>query len=543
MTGNKVLALLTAVLPMFLNTAVHAYDMPIGIPAPDFGPVLGNPVDVPPPPRPPVWPGGEAPGYYYIDNTAANATDNANDYGYPNRPRKSIPNTLAAGSVVEVRGGPYQFARAAYFTLQGTATRPVFVYGVNHPVLDNPEKAEINGAYFVFDGFFLRNSRIYSQGMTHAIIRNTEIQGNASTPNGLKVAGSNIVLYNNDIHHHQGDDSHGVTLAEGSHDIWILGNRLHHNGGDGIQFCHKCSTSPPHHVFIGGNALYSNRENGVDLKYCHHVIISGNDVYNHWPSFPGIPFCYDDGSGCTTGSSGSDGASIMVGSDGMPTNIWILFNDIHNSNKGIHIRETYNGFALGNVIHDVYAVGIAFETTGEGPVTAAFNTIHNTDRGITGPWEPGTLSITMEDNILSGISDDSINIQGIAAGLSTASNNLFYNGGGSISIRWDTHVALSSGPAIDGLVRGNGNLIGNPGYRNPAAGDFHVLDSGAGVDQANSRLIALNDRFRLIFGNGVSILRDFDDVSRSSSGTDHDIGAYESYSTMGTAPPLPPTLK
>lgn len=533
--------LVAALLAIAPGTA-PAYDMPIGIPVPDFGPALGNPVAVPLPARPPAWPGAAAPGYYYIDNTAANATDSANTYGYPNRPRSSIPVILPAGSVVEVRGGPYSFARDAVFNLEGTASRPVFLYGVNAPVLDNPVKTVIKGSYFVFDGFVLKDTRIQSSVMNHAVIRNTEVRGNANTTNGVQLEGDHIVLYNDNIHHHQGDDKHGIIIAEGSHDIWVLASELHYNGGDGIQFCHACATDPPRFVYIGDNVIHGNRENGVDLKNCSNVVISQNEVYNHHQSAPGVEFCYDDGSGCTTGSSGSDGVSIVAGTAGPPSNVWILFNNVHDSNKGIRLEEVYNGIALGNVVHDVDSVGIEFGQTGEGPVTAAFNTIHNAATGFGGPWEPGVLEITMDSNIVSGISGDSISLDGIPAELATASNNLFYNDGHSISIRWKTRQYPASGAEIDAIAAGSGNRIGNPMFRNPAAADFHVLASGAGIDRASSMLVVLNERFRTSFGNSVSILRDFANTARSAAGTDHDIGAFESGGIAAESPPAPPLL-
>ena len=389
---------------------MQAYKLRSAFPLPTSGPCSEIPLSHRYRRAPRAGPAREYRCYYYIDNTAANATDNTNWYGYPGRPRKSIPKILPAGSVVEVRGGPYLFAKDANFTLNGTATRPVFVYGINHPVLDKPVKVTINGSYFVFDGFVIRNSHIQSLGMTYAVIRNTEVQGNASTTNGVTITGSNIVRYNNNIHHHQGDDMHGVIIAEGSHDVWILGNRLHHNGGDGIQFCHQCSQSPPQYVYIGGNVINSNRENGIDLKYCRNVVVSQNEVYNHWTTIAGVSFCYDDGSGCTTGSSGSDGPSILVGTSGTPSNVWVLFNNVHDSNKGIRVEEAYNAIVLGNIVHDVDSIGIEFGRTGAGPVTAAFNTIHNTAMGFKGPWEQGVLQITMGNNILSGIGGDSMPI-------------------------------------------------------------------------------------------------------------------------------------
>jgi len=79
-------------------------DMPLGIPAPSFG------LDEVAPAAPAAWPGNEAAGYYYIDRTHPNATDSSNQYGYPDKPRATIPNyaTFPAGTYIEVHGGPYE---------------------------------------------------------------------------------------------------------------------------------------------------------------------------------------------------------------------------------------------------------------------------------------------------------------------------------------------------------------------------------------------------------------------------------------------------
>jgi hypothetical protein len=48
---------------------------------------------------------GSGPYTHYVDNTNSASTDTNNPYGTKEKPRKTIPNNLPKGSVVEVHGG------------------------------------------------------------------------------------------------------------------------------------------------------------------------------------------------------------------------------------------------------------------------------------------------------------------------------------------------------------------------------------------------------------------------------------------------------
>ncbi len=540
MVSVRILCVLAKTALLLLSFGLQAYEMPIGVPVPTFGQALANPITSPLPANPSGWPGQEVPGYYYIDNTVSNATDTGNSYGFPGKPRKTIPSALEAGAVVEIHGGPYVYGGDFQLTMNGTSSAPVYVYGVDSPEI-TAGRSLINGSYFIVDGLHLAANRIVMSNAHYATIRNTDVAG-PSQQNGAALGGDHIVFYNNDVHHHQADDKHGVTITQGSRYVWILNNQLHHNGGDGIQFCHGCSTTPPEYIYVAGNLAYGNRENGIDLKYGSNIILSQNRVYHHQPSQVGVEFCYDDNSGCTVGSSGSDGASIVVGSDGAPSNVWVIFNEVYDSGKGIRVEEAYDGVLLGNVIHDVDAIGIEFEKSGEGPNTVAFNTVNHASTGIKGPWQGGSLVLNIENNIVSDISGISLQIDENYAD-STASRNLFYNNGGSVTVKWQsTTKDLSTGEAIDLMVTGSGNLIGDPRFRNVASDDYSIVSGGAGIDRASDLLLTLNQRYQSIFGGELNIVRDFAGTPRSPGGSNHDIGAYELSDGIIKAPPSPPVL-
>lgn len=66
-------------------TPAQSYEPRPGIPEPSFG------IDEPRPGHPPEWPAAERLGFYYVDITHPNATGSNNDFGYPDRPRSSLP--------------------------------------------------------------------------------------------------------------------------------------------------------------------------------------------------------------------------------------------------------------------------------------------------------------------------------------------------------------------------------------------------------------------------------------------------------------------
>ncbi len=71
-----------------------------------------------------------------MNNLVVGATDTNNPNGTATKPRRTIPTYLPAGSVVEVRGGPYAVSSAnLILDSRGTAAAPVVIKGINKPRL------------------------------------------------------------------------------------------------------------------------------------------------------------------------------------------------------------------------------------------------------------------------------------------------------------------------------------------------------------------------------------------------------------------------
>lgn len=174
---------------------------PIGIPAPEFG------INEQAPSQPAEWPVAANTNSYYIDNTHPQATDTANTYGYPNKPRMTIPMilTLSAGTLVEIHGGPYLATTSAYAwqirssaTTPPTAEAPAFIRGFDGVVwgasqeavnAKTPVRIECGGtqgqgmAYTIIEGIHFRHNPIAILGYTshHTCIRNCEGSDTAGT--------------------------------------------------------------------------------------------------------------------------------------------------------------------------------------------------------------------------------------------------------------------------------------------------------------------------------------------------------------------------
>lgn len=499
----SVLLLVPAAAMAQAPAAATAQGWPTGIPAAPFGTSADAPRAT-----------------FFVNSTDPAATDANNPNGTATKPRATIPTPLPAGAVVEVRGGPYTITT----TLKGagTETAPVIIRGVGEPVFKGAS-ALFDGTYFIIDGIVLEGMQVALKG-SHLALKNSVVRnynpGRHSA--ALVPAGSYIVLYRNRIYDN-GDakgeveaDIHGIKTSTGSSYLWIVGNEIHHNGGDSVQIGDARTAEPwPHHIFIGGNTLHEDRENAVDIKQARDVIVSSNTMYGYRPS----------------NSSNGEAAVTHNG----PQRVWFVNNVVRDSHMGIVCTGADQFYAIGNVItgirhvperpyqaNSLYATHaiLVYSTIG---AYAIGNTIWNVDAGIA--HARGSAKMEFVNNIIGHLLQPSHHIaiaDTAAASESVMSHNLFEGG---MQVRWGRTSGGNSAACAN-------CRNGNPHFVNAEANDFRLKPSSPAVN--HGVLHPVYATFQSLYGE--SIAKDPGGVARPVDGWD--IGAYEFRNERTPSPPV-----
>ena len=511
-----------------------AYQPPVGIPDPGkWG--TTHPVDAAAPSQPGSWPGAEYTGCYYIDSTDGDATDNNNTYGYPNKPRLTIPSTFAAGSYVEIHGGPYTNIK---ITANGTSGSIVWIRGTpgNKPVFRDLRIAGsfVIAEYFHFDtngqGFSfnsptqygcLRNSTYYGSGTLYS-----------SNNSGFGCSGSSptekndyIIFYNNEIkelgawQNNTNYDYHGIKPRYNVSHVWILGNTIYHTQGDSVQTGEASSGGNdfPQYVYIGGNTFYDNKENSIDIKDGNDIIISEN-------------LCY----GMNTDYGDDEGAAIVIHEEA--DNVWIVNNRVHTCDIGIITTGSTNTWFIGNLIYNIkhsgsfdagsfYGSGAAMHFRGNTNGGAVGNTVYNCDKGI--QLTSGS-NYDIYNNIFSNRAESSAYDIMVRTTSIAASTDIdychFYRSDGNIRINWAGIIYTSVSAFKNGAIRcDNCPLEADPKFVNPPSNFTLQSDS---PDRNNSAEYS-HPVYNIFYNQyGIDIAKDIAGTSRPQE-QNWDIGAYE----------------
>jgi hypothetical protein len=528
--------------------ATLAIDMPVGIPAPSFG------LDEIAPAAPSAWPGSEASGYYYIDNTHPNATDSSNQYGYPDKPRASIPNytSFPAGTYIEIHGGPYQGGQLI-LTFNCTQQDPCWFRGPdenNKPILRY--ETIVKGRYVILEnlkydsdhtgiGFRSHNN----SSLDHAVFRNSEISGSgtaAGNHSAVSISGNSssrftdIVIYNNQIHDmgdHSPDaaenDYHGVHPDLYSDRVWILNNHIYRMGGDSVQVgrAQTDSASYSSHIYIGGNDFHDNHEDCIDIKKVNNVIMSEN-VLHDLPELGALIVAHD-----------------------YPDHIWVVNNRMYNATAGVASVSSTNVWVVGNLIYNInhdpgssfnpgsaYASGAAihFRDTTDGGIVN--NTIVRSDFGIQLASGPGPYDI--KGNIIADRAEPDAWDIIVLSSSTTSITDFDYNIFTSSKINW----ADSSSTSLSAVQSSYSKCLNcesgpeHPQFINSALNNFDIGSTSSARDAGiqHSCYSAYMSRY------GKNIHFSLDGSNRLTTGSSFDIGAYEynEGAVVQNAPPNPP---
>ncbi|WP_409440056.1 hypothetical protein [Psychromonas sp. GE-S-Ul-11] len=525
-----------------LSTTSFAFEYPTGIPAAWIVP------DVAAPTPPSDW-SSEVTNMYYIDASNENCSLKLT-YGSESEPLCRLPSSMAAGSYVEVHGGPYEYTSTIYLKSEGTESEPVWIVGAE----GNSIKMSLvlYGTYLYVDNLNISGDkgisvRPYRDLQTdHIMVRNTVITGTGSLESGatgIAAGGSNglqlegFIAYNNTISY-MGDsesetenDRHALQTGSYINNVWHLYNTTHHNGGDGVQYSHGGVDA--HHFYYGGNTSYSERENCVDIKQADDVIISGNT-------------CYD-----IETSSSSPGECMVVHYD--PSRIWFINNDISECITGIKSTGAFDVYITGNNIHGMkesanethgdissYQTGVGITAYNTGNVYISNNTITDAIRGIAYEAVSGyeaditsNIIANLHDGAYTGNSQYAIMLKGddTTVDNSDIENNLFYNPL-RLYIDGKTYTDLtslvSSGKCDD---NGGSCLNADPSFLDD--GNYSLSSSSAAIDKGTkASFYAL---YETLYGE--SITSDILGYIRTDT-TIWDIGAYENSAGGQTEPSL-----
>ena len=413
-----------------------------GIPEPEFG------IDEQAPQLPDPWT-VETAGFYYIHRQHPQATDVNNAYGTPVRPRKTVPEDLPAGSVVEIEG-TYDYSPFGYSRIQGEGTenRPIFIRG------DRITRTiQVKGSYIVIEDLQFEDEdgnlnggetgKIVVIESDHIVIRNNDVSGNREA-GGIHVgsfteeSAQHVVVYNNEIHDNgdwrttQDQDVHGIHVGR-AHHVWIAENELYHNSGDGLQISagNRNDQDETHHIYVGKNTAHDNKQTGLWTKQAVDVIFSENHAYNHEPSDSSMGAC--------------------IGYQYAPHRVWFLYNELHDCTYGIGSgSDSGQGtgtdiFMIGNVIHDIHQDGGEIDAwsssgiliAGGEDVQVLGNVIYGADAGINIPTS-GEFYIS--SNAISDVTNNHIFIED-ATGRAEweITRNVFF-GGVRVKIRNDVYT-------------------------------------------------------------------------------------------------------
>jgi len=495
-----------------------AWQPPTGIPTPPFGitEVAG-------------------PFTHYVDNTHAAATDSSNANGSPSKPRLTVPTALAAGSVVEVRGGPYTIPNGRTWTGNGTAAAPVFIKGVGSPVFqDTGEKSTINfsGSYFIVEGVVFNNKALSTSGATNFTLRGSVVRNYSpgSNSSAIGAGGTNNVIYNNEIHNNGESegaaeiDIHGIKVTGGASYLWIVDNHIHHNGGDSIQLgdaqtSGTCGTWPQY-IYIGRNQMHRDRENAVDVKKACDVIVSQNTMYDY----------------VARDTSAGD---AIVSHDGAKR-VWVIFNEVYDVDMGVGTTGTEGFYVVGNIIRDVdapgantssfYSSGTAIYARASTGVQIVNNTIWRARMGVS--YQSGAgADFTVVNNIIDTLGGFRVGLNS-SSGLSGSTiNNNLYGGAFSNRVGSTNYSSLSS---WQGTGKDTAGLNQPPQFVNEAANNYRLGSASPAVNKGTTH--SVYQKFFDLYGRSIAV--DREGVARPF-GPAWDMGAYE-WSGVTADPPEPP---
>jgi hypothetical protein len=536
------------------NHVIHSsYTTPVGIPMPAFG-ITNTHWMYHPDLNPsatynygagavPYRTNSYGPYSYYVDNTAGGAMDGTNTYGTPAVPRLTFPFPVVAGSVVMVaNGGTYTFNNGASSTMRfggnGTAALPVFItaVGASTNFADRPKisgKSVLSqGEWFIIENFALTNNTtfatrcdLYTGPITNFCLRGMIGEGTGvsssvtvfavsqgTDTNYIKnmVVFTNIVSRYGDYTNAAENDACFVIFRDYSTNCWMLANDTTRFGGDSVRIGSNedndndtCRTS---FHYLGGNRMYQNGENAVDIKKANRSVISGNLIYDFQGYVP-------------TGGDASISAHYN------PNYTWLINNVIHTGiqgmNTGSRMQATNEMWHVGNIIYGFSDSAIYWR----GQFTNFFynNTIALTRHGyeVDDGGSP-QLNVRMTNNIIFQAITNILDFRNSTTrGLTKIGFDNYYDTT-NLVIEWGTDYNTVA--AFEAAVATVGDLTQlDPEFVNSGSGDFNLTESSPMINTGHNVFTQMEAAFLAQFGFALNY-RDMNGVNPLVDGLP-DVGA------------------
>lgn len=569
---------------ILLTISAKAWTPPIGIPAPNWGPTIGNPIETAAPKPPANWT-SNIPNIYYVQAGGTNQNE-----GFPGNPRESIPPILPAGSVVFVNGTYTTDHSIYYIRHAGTATAPCWIlsYDPTKPAIATKGWSLVATSYLIIDNINWDWSQSSSGGcielaggVDHVCFRNGSTKGKGiSDPldpnftdatyahNGttfvvqssgsltvdpseqLVIANMKITKAGNWMYDGaQNDpDAHGISVGFPTKDMWFVDNEFSYLSGDAIQVGSGSIDSTPdenvsQRMYIGRNIAHHIAQSAFWSKRSVDCIMSQNTAYTMRRDCPSSP------------NSGGFGGQYG------PKNLWIIYNTVYNCQGGIAIAGGADApatntdiYIIGNVFYDIHdkqgaiddwrgnsnsGGGVAILLRGGLDHYIVNNMIDNYDAGILSPiighnrYVEGNI-FTNRNGAVEGMD---VNFDGgDAGGLNTFKSNIIQevSGGCYIKTGDKTYTTVA---ALNG-AKGPGNSNGAPTYVNASLGNYALAEGSNGVDGFGTTANKVYDLFQSKYGRSIKVDRSGGARPFNSA---WDIGAYE-FGAVG-APEPPPVIE
>lgn len=454
---------------------------PIGIPSPPFGieeshhMYDGATFDFGSGPEP-YRDAGNGPYTHYIDcNVGLDylpPSSTPNPFGTAASPRKTIPDSLPDGSVVELHGVGFDTQLLKSVSGTGSAAKPIFIRGASptqKPIVRRP--LQIKCDYVIVENIDFDYSdyasptlngvgamvRVYEEtspalrlfhhiSVRHCLFRDMprdpnegvaiatsfSVQDTPSSPNDATSLLEYLVVYDIEARNlGEWNNPSGSTDYLGPHfgantrHVWLLDSHLHHLGSHAAAFTRTNALSdqaPCRNGYAGRCYMHHCKESAFIFKHARDSILSQSILHTSRDS--------DSGPGDGVAIHSNDSNANWPASD----NIWVLFNEVYDTERGIDhtsppsmpVGTFGRSYIIGNVVHDVYDAGDLSYTNGSGishskltQVRIINNTIYSCDQGIwwgtSGLTEPDRCTTVIRNNLIANLSEKYLQTNGVDA--------------------------------------------------------------------------------------------------------------------------------